>query len=207
MELRPENQERFEAALRRFDEENARDPNRETGQGRAGPRELLYAQRLTEWVLRLDPGASEALRLAARCQHLCRWMIPRGSYPMTRAGYLRWREDLKRFHAEKAGEILREVGYTTEAVERVQALNLKKDFPQDPESRVLEDSLCLLFLERQFRDLAASASEEKVLNALRKAWAKMTPAAQTLAKQLRYTKREEDLLRRALRPSRDEQRG
>ena len=68
---------RFEAAFRRFDEENARDPNRETADGVAQPRELLYAQRLSDWVLRLRPDASEALRLAARCQHLCRWEIPR----------------------------------------------------------------------------------------------------------------------------------
>jgi hypothetical protein len=37
----------------------------------------LYAQRLTDWVLRLSPDATEELRLAARCQHICRWEIPR----------------------------------------------------------------------------------------------------------------------------------
>ena len=98
--------ERFDAAIRRFDEENSRDPNQEN----ARPRELLYAGRLTDWVLKLSPAASEALRLAARCQHICRWQSPRENYPMTRAGYLKWRADLKKFHAEKSGEILREVG-------------------------------------------------------------------------------------------------
>ena len=65
--------ETFASALRRFDEENARDPNQENGR----PRELLYAERLTDWVLKLAPDASEALRLAARCQHICRWQSPR----------------------------------------------------------------------------------------------------------------------------------
>ena len=194
----PQAPQRFEAALRRFDEENSRDPNTEQIAGIARPRELVYAQWLTEWVLKLCPEASEELRLAARCQHLCRWMLPRGSYPMTRAGYLKWREDLKHFHAQKAGEILREAGYAEETIARVQTLNLKKNFPQDPESRVLEDALCLVFLERQFADLAAKATEEKMVNALRKAWKKMTPRAQELAKTLSYSPRENELLKRAL---------
>src|SRR5215204_6825864 len=132
---------RFEMAVRRFDEENGRDPNMERADGAIRPRELVYAQWLTEWVLRLCPSASEPLRLAARCQHLCRWMIPRSSYPMSRAGYLQWRERLKKFHAEKAAEILQEVGYPAEVIARVQQLNLKKDLAHDPEVQLLEDAL------------------------------------------------------------------
>src|SRR5215471_2767679 len=155
-EFQPSDRQRFETALQRFDAENSRDPNSEqTAEGSPYPRELLYAQRLTAWVLRLCPGASEELRLAARCQHLCRWMVPRDSFPMTRAGYLQWREGLKKFHAQKAGEILLEVGYPAKTIARVQELNLKKNFPDDPEGRVLEDALCLVFLEHQFNELAA----------------------------------------------------
>src|ERR1043165_1197906 len=110
------NEQRFAAAIRRFDEENARDPKMETVNGAARPRELVYSEWLTDWVLKLCPTASEPLRLATRCQHLCRWMIPRSSYPMTRAGYLQWRAELKKFHAEKSGEILREVGYPDEII-------------------------------------------------------------------------------------------
>jgi hypothetical protein len=104
--LQPSDQKRFETALLRFDEANSRDPNLEG----LRPRELLYAERLTAWVLKLCPNASEELRLAARCQHICRWEIPRASYPMTRPGYLKWRADLKKFHAQKSGGILRETG-------------------------------------------------------------------------------------------------
>ena len=189
---------RFESALRRFDEENARDPNVLEIDGLKRPRELVYAQWLTDWVLRLCPGASEELRLAARSQHLCRWMVPRSSYPMTRAGYLQWREGLKKFHAQRAGDILREVGYPEEVVARVQSLNLKRNFPQDPETRVLEDALCLVFLERQLSELAAKTAEEKLIGALQKAWKKMTPAARELALKLSYTPRDKALLDRAL---------
>src|SRR5262249_17775028 len=157
---------RFREAVRRFDEENARDPNQERVAGQLVPREQLYAQRLSEWVMKLCPEASEELRLASRCQHLCRWMIPRQQYEMTRAGYLRWRNDLKKFHADKAGQILRAVGYPEDVIARVRALNLKANFPQDPQSRVLEDSLCLVFLEHQCAELASRTSEEKMINAL-----------------------------------------
>ena len=124
----------FQKAIERFDAENGRDPNAEIDGGVPHPRELLYARRLTEWVLRLAPGTSEALRLAARCQHICRWTIPREAYPITRAGYLRWRNDLKQFHASKSGAILREVGYGEEMIAKVRDLNLKKHFRRTPKA-------------------------------------------------------------------------
>ena len=198
--FQPRDAGRFEAALRRFDEENARDPNVEHVAGVTHPRELIYAQWLTEWVLRLCPEAAEPLRLAARCQHLCRWLVPRDSYPMTRAGYLKWREGLKHFHAQKAGEILRETGYPEDLIARVQSLNLKKGFPQDPEVRVLEDALCLVFLEHQFGELANKTPDDKMVNALQKAWKKMSPAAQVLAVKLPYGPHEQALLEQALKP-------
>lgn len=196
--FRPNDPQRFESALRRFDEENSRDPNHEAVDGIPHPRELLYAQRLVNWVLRLCPGASEELRLAARCQHICRWEIPRQSYPMTRAGYLQWRATLKKFHAQKAGDILREAGYPEDVIRRVQDLNLKKHFPDDPEARVLEDALCLVFLEFQFADLAAKTAADKTINALQKSWQKMTEAARAEALKLNYGEREKALLERAL---------
>ena len=186
--------ERFTGAIKRFDEENSRDPNLESGR----PHELLYAERLTDWVMKLSPGASEALRLAARCQHICRWESPRENYPMTRAGYLKWRADLKKFHAEKSGAILREVGYGDNVVRRVQDLNLKKNFPADAECRVLEDALCLVFLEFQFAALAAKSDDEKMINALKKSWDKMTDAARAEALKLSYGEREKNLIKRAL---------
>jgi hypothetical protein len=196
--FRPNDSQRFESALRRFDGENSRDPNTDIADGVSRPREWLYAQRLTKRVLQLCPGASEELRLAARCQHLCRWEVPRQSHPMTRAGYLQWRATLKKFHAQKAGDILREAGYLEDVIRRVQDLNLKKNFPNDPESRVLEDALCLVFLEFQLAELAARSDDDKMINALHKSWQKMTEAARVEALKLNYGEREKALLQRAL---------
>ena len=117
---------------------------------------------------------------------------------MTRAGYLQWRATLKKFHAQKAGEILREAGYADDWIGRVQDLNLKKNFPNDPESRVLEDALCLVFLEFQFAELAARSDDDKMINALRKSWQKMTEPARAEAFKLNFGPREKTLLDRAL---------
>ncbi|MDB6031440.1 MAG: hypothetical protein JWM16_1778 [Verrucomicrobiales bacterium] len=191
---------RFDQAITRFDEENAKDPNIEIADGQPRPRELLYAIRLTNWVERLTPNASEELLLAARCQHLCRWMIPRTQYEMTKPGYLKWRNDLKKFHAAKSGEILTAVGYPDETIQKVQALNLKKNFPGDPESRILEDALCLVFLQYQLTDLAARTEEDKVVNALQKSWNKMSEPGRAAALALDHTPVEKALLQKALQP-------
>ena len=188
----------FEQAYARFDEENSRDPNTEKENGAAYPRELLYAKRLTDWVLKLDPQASEALRLAARCQHICRWMIPRDSYEMNRAGYLQWRNALKQLHAAKAGDILRESGYPDTLIQSVQDLNLKKNFPKDPESRSLEDALCLVFLQYQFTDFMKGKEESKLIEVLQKTWKKMSDAGRKQALLLPVEPKAKALIEKAL---------
>jgi len=190
---------RFAAAIRRFEEANAGDPNRIETEGGSLGRELVYSQWLTKWLLRLEPNASEQLRLAAKCQHLCRWEIARNAYPMTRAGYLQWREALKKLHARKTGEILRDVGYPEDIVLKVQELVLKKNFPHDPEGRVLEDALCLVFLEHQFAELAAKSADEKMISVLQKTWKKMTVCGRAAALQLSYSTHEKRLLEEALK--------
>lgn len=195
----PNDSTRFSTAIALFDEANANDPNRDSVEGVPQPRELVYAQRLTDWVLRLNPDASEALRLAARCQHIRRWEIPRDSFPRTREGYLRWKERLKRHHADVAGTMLQSAGYDPETIERVRSLNLKRDLRKDPDCQILEDALCLMFLEHQLGPLAERHPEEKVIVALQKSWAKMSPTGREAALTLNYTPRERELLDKALK--------
>ena len=190
---------RFSKALRRFDEENGQDPNLLVVEGIAYPQELVYAQRLTDWVLRLNPDASEQLLLAARSQHICRWTIPRSRYQMTRAGYLRWRTDLKQFHAGKSTEILREVGYDDETIARVRNLNLKKLLGQDPECQILEDALCLVTLQYQLADLVAKTEPAKMIDILQKTWKKMSQVARDQALSLPFAEPEKQLIEKALK--------
>lgn len=168
------NSARFRDAIERIDAAHSEDPNRELVDGEEQPAERVYARRMTSWLERIEPDASEVLRLAARCQHLRRWTIPRDDYPRDRRGYLAWRNAAKRMHAEIAGEILAEVGYGPEEIERVQDLVLKRRFKADPEAQTLEDVVCVVFLESYFADFAPQYDEEKVVTILRKTWAKMS---------------------------------
>jgi len=189
---------RFQAAIDRFAAANAADPNREVVDGIERPREQVHAEWLAAWVERLKPDASEALRLAARCQHIRRWEIPRDSHPATREGYLRWREALKKHHADIATRILIEVGYEQEIIDRVRSLNLKKNLKQDAECQTIEDALCLVFLEHQFDALAGKTTEEKLMTAVRKSWDKMSEAGRAAALALRLPPATHLLIEKAL---------
>ena len=190
--------DRFQRAIQRFDEANRADPHHTVFRGVDEPDELLYAQRMTAWLDRLEPGAGEALRLAVRCQHLCRWMIPRSQYPMTRPGYLQWRSTLARLHADKAGEILREVGYGEELIGRVQSLVRKERLKADPEAQTLEDVACLVFLENEFSDFAARHDEQKVIGIVAKTWRKISERGRAAALALKLGPGDRAIIEKAL---------
>ncbi|HBM86317.1 MAG TPA: DUF4202 domain-containing protein [Opitutae bacterium] len=163
-----------------IDRANGGDPTMIEYQGTTCPKEVLYAAHHLKWVLRLQPEASECLRIAAQTQHICRWEIPRADYPMNRPGYLKWREDLKRFHAQRAGELMAEVGYGSAEIERVQSLNLKKRLKVDADCQTLEDALCLTFLELGFDDLIEKYDEAKIVSIVQKTALKMSDAGRNL---------------------------
>ena len=173
--------ERFLEAVARFDRANAGDPNVETVDGVSHPKELLYAQRMSDALERFAPDASEVVRVAVRCQHIRRWTVSRDSYPPGRDGYRRWRTDLGGFHAETAGGILREVGYDDATVGRVQALLRKERLKADPEVQLLEDVVCLVFLRHYLAPFAAQHEDEKVVGILRKTWRKMSERGRAAA--------------------------
>ena len=173
--------ERFNAAIAGFDAANTEDPTTEVFQGVVYPKELLYAQRMATWLDQLAPDASEALRLAVRCQHIRRWTIPRHTYAMDRIGYLRWRTTLAKFHADTAAAILRDVGYDDATIQRVQTLLRKEGLKRDDEVQCLEDVICLVFLENYCAAFATQHDEAKVLDILQKTWKKMSPRGREVA--------------------------
>lgn len=184
--------------IQKIDEFNATDPNVEIAERKGYPRELLYSQRLTHWVLKLNPQASEPLRIAARGQHIGRWKISRDTYPKNRGGYIRWREALKVFHSEQVAAIMRETGYPEELIQQVRAIILKKDIKNNPDTQTLEDALCLVFLETQFADLKKETDEAKMADIIRKTWKKMSPQGHTHALQLPLGPEEKTFIESAL---------
>ena len=166
--------DRFRRAVERFDAANAEDPNRERADGVEQPKELVYARRMTARLDRFRPDAPEPVRLAARCQHIRRWTIPRADYPAGREGYRRWRTDLARFHADTAAAILRDVGYGDDVVARVGSLLRKERLKADPDVQLLEDVICLVFIEHYLAGFAPKHDEETLAGVLRKTWRKMS---------------------------------
>ncbi|MDW5287681.1 DUF4202 domain-containing protein [Formosa sp. PL04] len=189
---------KFEQAIALIDEKNAQDLNREISNGESMPKELLYSQRMTDCLLNYMPTASEVLQIAARAQHICRWEIPRNEYPMTKAGYMNWRNDLKKMHGNLTGEILESVDYETDFVERVQFLMSKKSFKKDPDSQTLEDVVCLVFLQYYFEDFATKHDEEKLIDIVQKTWNKMSDAAHKKAMTLPFSEASFKLIQQAL---------
>jgi hypothetical protein len=184
----------FERALAAIDAVHAEDPAREGGR----PKELVYAERMSAWLERLAPAAPEALRLAARCQHFRRWAIRRSDYPEGAAGYRKWRLDEAAAHAVLAGAVLAKAGYDAPAIEKVQALVRKENLKRDPDTQLLEDVGCLVFLEYYFGDFANKHDEAKLVAILRKTWRKMSPRGQHAALGLQLPARAQALLRQAL---------
>lgn len=176
--------EQLEKVLNAFDDANAADPNQEVWGGKSYPKEVLYGQRMTNCLNIFNPDASEALQLAARCQHICRWEIPRSDYPMDKVGYHAWRNYLKKYHAEKAGAIMEGFAYKAEIIQEVQKLLQKKQLKSNPDTQSLEDVICLVFLEYYLVDFAGRHSEEKVIDILQKTWRKMSERGQQAALQL-----------------------
>lgn len=171
-----------------FDKANSNDPYSENHKGKEYPKELLYAIRMTEKLNNFAPNASETLQLTARCQHICRWEIPRDSYPMNRVGYLQWRQDLKKFHVKKASEILDEVGYDEDVIAKVGFLLEKKQLKKNEDTQTLEDVICLVFLEHYFEAFVQKHAEDKTIVVLQKTWRKMSKKGQEAALSLPLSK-------------------
>ena len=190
--------ERFAAAIALFDEANSHDPNRTTVDGVQHPNELLYARRMSEWLDRLEPNASEPLRLAARSQHIGRWSIPRNTYPMDRPGYHKWRTELGKFHAQAAGILLQQVGYDAATIARVSSLLRKEHLKDDPEMQTLEDVICLVFLESYFSDFARKHDEEQLIRIIQRTWRKMSERGHKAALELPLSDADRKLIETAI---------
>lgn len=174
----------YERARTLIDAAHAGDPVR-LSNGTAA--ELLYADRLEHWVGRLIPDAPPILKLAARCQHLERWSVPRNSYPLDKAGYHAWRRFLYQKQSERARALLLEAGVPEHEAAAVAKWVSKSGLKTDQGTQALEDAACLVFLQNEIEAFAAQHAEyprEKFIDILRKTWRKMSPPAHELARGL-----------------------
>ncbi len=190
--------ENFQMAASRIDEVNREDPNREVLDDQEWPKELAYSMRMTRWLTRLAPEASDLLQLAVRAHHIERWKIPRSNYPKGRSGYLDWRNACKLMHAERTAQILREVGYDEAAVAHVSDIIQKQRLKQDADTQLLEDVACLVFLEGYFADFSTKYDSDKIIDIVRKTWKKMSPRGQDAAQGISMSDELRELVGQAL---------
>jgi tRNAThr (cytosine32-N3)-methyltransferase len=177
----------YEKARTLIDAAHAADPNR-TPSGE--PAELVYADRTERWVVQLVPDAPPILRLAARCQHLERWSVPRSTYPDGRAGYHAWRRSLYTRQAERARELLLQAGVRAEEAAEAAAWVSKTGLMKNAGTQALEDAACLVFFDNEIGGFAAQHADytrEKWIDIIRKTWRKMSPAAREAALGLSFS--------------------
>ncbi len=191
---------RLNATLAAFDTANLQDPNLELFEGKSVAKEWIYAQRMSTQLHKFCEAPSEALQLATRSQHICRWKIPRSDYPMDRSGYKKWRLDLAQLHGDIAGEIMAEQGYDESIIARVKDLLLKRSLKRDDEVQALEDVVCLVFIEFYLEDFASKHDEEKLIDIIRKTWNKMSTKGHEAALKLPLSAAMLALVTKALSP-------
>jgi hypothetical protein len=195
--------ERRTRAMAALDALHGEDPAKAELDGVEIAEELLYARRMSGALARLVPAPSEALELAVRAQHLCRWRLPRSSYPEGRAGYHAWRRESARQHSALAASTLSEAGYDAPTIARVTDLIEKKDCARDAEAQALEDAACLVFLEHHLEafaevQLAEGKDEGQLADIVQKTWRKMSDRARELALELPLSDAARGIVERAL---------
>ncbi|MDP2329143.1 MAG: DUF4202 domain-containing protein [Reyranella sp.] len=175
---------RFRAAIAEIDATNAKDPRQDVIAGKPRPREVIYSERMSDCLSRLYPEASEALRLAARAQHICRWQIPRDKYPLGREGYNAWRSACRDHHAALTSAIMRRHGYAEHDIAQVVKIIRKEQLKRDPESQALENVVAVVFVDHYLDEFVAAHKdydEEKLADILRKTLRKMDPVGHAAA--------------------------
>lgn len=177
--------DKLQQAIALIDEANSKDPNQETdANGKQWPKELLYSERMSDMLERFAPEAGDVAQISMRGQHIERWKSPRSDYPMDRQGYLQWRTQLYKFHAQTTTDIMRSVGYDEETIERVSKAVGKRGIKTNPDTQLLEDVTDLVFIEHYMLDFAGKHpeyDEDKWLDIIRKTWQKMSQTAQQFA--------------------------
>ena len=180
----PQQQSIFDKAVVLIDAANSEDPNQDTADGKEWPKELLYSHRMADMLQRYQPDAEDVMKLAIRSQHIQRWKSPRDAYPMDRIGYLKWRKDLYKFHADTAADLLAQAGYDGEAIDRLKVAVAKKKIKQNADTQLLEDVADLVFIEhyqQAFVDKHPEYDEDKWIDIIQKTWKKMSDQGQAFA--------------------------
>lgn len=172
---------RLENTLVAIDKINSEDPQNTLIDGQSFPNELLYGQYMTSCLQQYWPNSHEILQIAVRAQHIKRWHLKRSEFPEGKAGYLKWRKELGRYHASLAKSLMLENGYSEDDAEKTASILRKEKLKSNSDTQTLEDVACLVFLQYYFDEFSAKHSEEKIIRILQLTWGKMSEEAHNIA--------------------------
>jgi hypothetical protein len=158
----------FSDVLERIDAANAADPEAAIDGEVPHPAALLYGRRMSAELVGFCPDASEHLRIA----------------PEGREGYLTWRRDQGRFHADRVAGLMREAGYSPDDCNRVARIIRKEGIKRDAEVQALEDVACLVFLRWYAIGFAGGRDPEHVYRIVAKTARKMSAEGRAFAVRL-----------------------
>ncbi len=137
----------------------------------------FYSDKMAETLFLLDNAPKEHVELAAYCQHLYRWEVPRSNYPEGKAGYHQWRKYLYIYQSDKTAALLRKAGYKDDFIESCCRLIRKEDLGKDKETQLIEDTACITFVKYYLADFAKGKPKEKLTDILKKTTGKMSNKA------------------------------
>jgi len=186
---------RYDAAVAAIDAANAADPTAVDVRGQRVALALVHGRLAVEWIEQLVDNPRQTLLLAGRAHHLRRWELPRDSYPLGRAGYLRWRRDQKARHATDVAAILQACGYETAEIEDVQRLIRRESVDG---AQAVEDAACLVFIETQLALLANRMDHDLLVEVIRKTARKMSDRGLSLVASIPLGDAAQSLLNQAL---------
>lgn len=189
---------KLENTLKDIDLLHSQDPTKVLVNGEEKAAELIYAENMTSFLPKVADNPCAELQIAVRSQHLCRWEIPRSDYPMDRPGYLKWRTELSKLHADKACEVMAKNGYSEESIEKARKIIRKQNLKGNPDAQAMEDCACLVFIEHDFLNFAAKYEEPKIIDIVQKTWNKMSERAHQEALELDLPEEALDLVKKAL---------
>ncbi|WDE98365.1 DUF4202 domain-containing protein [Lentisphaera profundi] len=179
-------------------DKNQLDPDKKIIDDQEVGANVLYSKYMGEWQEKLYPEVVDAVKLAARAQHICRWELKRVDFPEGKAGYFKWRTTLAKLHAQILSEIMDECDYSLTEIDRAKEACQKKNFKNNEDSQCVEDCACMVFLNYYFDDFIAKHSDERLIDIVGKTWGKMSEKAHDAALKLDLSEKALSIVKAAL---------
>jgi hypothetical protein len=196
--------EQYKKATEEIEKVHSTDISTETENGISYPAELLYSNRMLAILDLVSPDCSNAMKLAAQCQHFQRWGVPRSDFPYDRRGYHQWRRVVMEYQLKQMQQLLSEVTLDEEDIRWIMNTLRKQGDKSDSDAQIIMDTACLVFLKWYMEPFAKKHETEKVTDILKKTMRKISSSRHNLISKLDLPEPARQLLEQAANPKKIE---